>query len=117
MIIHYCNGGKVWYFWDDYWSCPDCSEENKMACVCKNPDGTLAETCNGLCQSKVVDNEKQRLIDMNISVLKEVQQLRNQIASFAQQVAGLSNTMIEANRNGFKEGFKEGFDLAREVYE
>jgi hypothetical protein len=85
-----------------------------MACLCKNPDGSLAQCCIGTCEQKsfyegnAVELMKTKSIQDNIEYV---------LGKFLDKTDMRIERLERCTEQKYNEGFKDGFELAREIYD
>lgn len=93
-----------------------------MACLCKNPDGTLADICNGTCSQK--ETLQGGVYDKHLNIdpiaMDRIEYIGILLASFINKIDAKFSRMEKLHdekwSDGFREGFKEGYTLGRESY-
>lgn len=95
----------------DAWMKVRSKENVDMPCSCKNPDGTLAVTCNGTCSQKsfveqtAVEMRNERSIESRFEYL---------LSMFLNKLDYKIKELAELNMSKYREGYKDGFTDGRD---
>jgi hypothetical protein len=84
-----------------------------MACLCKNPDGTWAQTCNGTCSQKafVEPNGVQQRSEKSME-----DRFEYLLGCFLQKLDDKIDKLSELCMTKYREGYRDGFNDGQSGY-